>query len=149
MHILFICTGNTCRSPMAESICRETLAQKHDISENALPEYGYNIFSAGIAALDGGRISLQAVEALRNLGYGPPCRCSTHVTPEKINAADYIFTMTGDLVETIYHDNGTDAELWDLISRNNQKAVSGLYVYVVETEQPKYEKFVGKFVIVR
>ncbi|NIA29064.1 MAG: hypothetical protein GWP06_04015 [Actinobacteria bacterium] len=60
-----------------------------------------------------------------------------------------IFTMTGDLVETIYHDNGTDAELWDLISRNNQKAVSGLYVYVVETEQPKYEKFVGKFVIVR
>lgn len=60
-----------------------------------------------------------------------------------------IFTMVGDLVETIYHDNGTDAELWDLISRNNQKAVSGLYVYVVETEQPDYDKFVGKFVIVR
>lgn len=60
-----------------------------------------------------------------------------------------IFTMTGDLVESIYHDDGTDAELWDLISRNNQKAVSGLYVYVVETEQPDYDKYVGKFVIIR
>lgn len=60
-----------------------------------------------------------------------------------------IFTMTGDLVDTIYHDDGTDAELWDLISRNNQKAVSGLYIYVVEVNQPKYEKYVGKFVIIR
>ena len=60
-----------------------------------------------------------------------------------------IFTMTGDLVESIYHDNGTDAELWDLISRNQQKAVSGLYVYVVETDQPEYDKFVGKFVVIR
>jgi len=60
-----------------------------------------------------------------------------------------IFTMTGDLVDTIYHNTGTDSEIWSLISRNNQKAVSGLYIYVVETEQPKYEKFVGKFVIIR
>lgn len=60
-----------------------------------------------------------------------------------------IFTLTGDLVDTIYHNDGTDAELWNLISRNTQKAVSGLYLYVVETEQPSYEKFIGKFVIIR
>ncbi len=60
-----------------------------------------------------------------------------------------IFTITGDLVETIYHNDGSDAELWDLISRNNQKAVSGLYLYVVEVEQPEYEKHIGKFVIIR
>ena len=60
-----------------------------------------------------------------------------------------IFTITGDLVDTIYHNDGTDAELWSLISRNTQKAVSGLYIYIVETEQPSYEKFTGKFVIIR
>lgn len=60
-----------------------------------------------------------------------------------------IFTITGDLVDTIYHNDGTDAELWDLISRNNQKAVSGLYLYVVEVEQPEYAKHIGKFVIIR
>jgi hypothetical protein len=60
-----------------------------------------------------------------------------------------IFTMTGDLVDTIYHDTGTGSEIWTLISRNNQKAVSGLYLYVVEVDQPKYHKHIGKFVIIR
>ena len=60
-----------------------------------------------------------------------------------------IFTMTGDLVESIYHSDGTDAELWDLISHNNQKAVSGLCLFVVEVEQSEYDKYIGKFVIIR
>ncbi|MBN2012680.1 hypothetical protein JW960_25350 [candidate division KSB1 bacterium] len=60
-----------------------------------------------------------------------------------------IFTITGDLIESIYHDDGTDAELWDLITRNRQKVVSGLYLWVVETEEPAYKKEMGKFVIIR
>ena len=60
-----------------------------------------------------------------------------------------IFTITGDLVDTIYHNDATDAHLWDLISRNRQKVVSGLYIYVVETEEPEYKKEIGKFVIIR
>jgi hypothetical protein len=60
-----------------------------------------------------------------------------------------IFTITGDLVDTIYHGDGTDAQLWDLISRNRQKVVSGLYIWMVETEEPEYKKEIGKFVIIR
>ncbi|UCE20267.1 MAG: T9SS type A sorting domain-containing protein [Gemmatimonadota bacterium] len=60
-----------------------------------------------------------------------------------------IFTLTGDLVYEIYHDQnssfaGADSEEWDLISRNDQSVVSGLYLYVVETPN---EKRIDKFVI--
>lgn len=59
-----------------------------------------------------------------------------------------IFTLTGDLVDEIYHQDATSgAEYWDLISRNNQKVVSGMYLYVVET--PDDEKKIGKFLIIR
>ena len=60
-----------------------------------------------------------------------------------------IFTITGDLVDTIYHNDASASEIWDLISRNRQKTVSGLYIYTVETEEPKYKKEIGKFVIIR
>lgn len=57
-----------------------------------------------------------------------------------------IFSLTGDLIERIMHTDGTNSETWDLLSRNDQKIVSGMYVYVVETED---DKFIGKFVVVR
>ena len=60
-----------------------------------------------------------------------------------------IFTLTGDLVNTIYHTDGSDAELWNLLSRNGQAVVSGLYLFVVEVEEPGYDKYIGKFVIIR
>jgi len=55
-----------------------------------------------------------------------------------------IFTLSGDLVVALDHTDGSSMEKWDLISRNVQSVVSGLYVYVVET---KDDKFIGKFVI--
>ncbi len=55
-----------------------------------------------------------------------------------------VFTLAGDMVISLDHTDGSSVETWDLISRNTQSVVSGLYVYVVETEN---DKFVGKFVI--
>ncbi|MCB2199115.1 hypothetical protein KQI63_06890 [bacterium] len=59
-----------------------------------------------------------------------------------------IFSMTGDLIDEITKtDATTGAVYWDLISRNDQKVVSGLYIYAVET--PGGEKKIGKFLIIR
>ncbi len=59
-----------------------------------------------------------------------------------------IFSLTGDLVDEIYKEDATTgAVYWDLISRNEQKVVSGLYIYAVET--PGGEKKIGKFLIIR
>ena len=57
-----------------------------------------------------------------------------------------VFSMAGDMIIEIQHVNGTDLESWDLLSRNNQAIVSGLYLYVVETVDDKY---IGKFVVLR
>jgi hypothetical protein len=54
--------------------------------------------------------------------------------------------MSGDLVKMIEHTDGSSTESWDIVSRNNQAVVSGLYLYVVETDN---EKATGKFVIIR
>lgn len=57
-----------------------------------------------------------------------------------------IFTPTGDLVRELYHNDGSDIERWDLINRSDMEVESGLYLFVVETEDDKH---IGKFVIIK
>ncbi|NOY59037.1 MAG: T9SS type A sorting domain-containing protein [Calditrichaeota bacterium] len=57
-----------------------------------------------------------------------------------------IFTVTGDLVKTIEHDNGTTEESWNQITQDNQLIFSGVYIFYVESEMGNK---VGKFVVVR
>ena len=58
-----------------------------------------------------------------------------------------IFTLTGDLVQELYHnDLDSGVQDWDLVSRNNQAVVSGLYIYVVETDN---DKMMGKLLVIR
>lgn len=62
-----------------------------------------------------------------------------------------IYTVSGDLVQTIDHDGttGSGQEHWRLMSRNGQEVVSGVYLYSVESDDDRFEDFVGKFVVVR
>jgi len=57
-----------------------------------------------------------------------------------------ILTLAGDIVQTLDHSDGTDSESWDLLSKNTQSVVSGLYLYIAETTA---DKKIGKFVIAR
>ncbi len=62
-----------------------------------------------------------------------------------------IFTAAGDLVDTVHHDGyeqGGSAS-WNLVSRNGQEVTSGIYLYVVESDQAAFEDFQGRFVVVR
>ncbi len=60
-----------------------------------------------------------------------------------------IFTLAGDLVTTIEHDAAfsTAQPSWNLVSRNNQDTVSGIYLYHVST--PDGAETTGKFVVIR
>jgi hypothetical protein len=62
-----------------------------------------------------------------------------------------IYTLSGDLVETIEHDGsqGYGEASWNLISRNGQEVVSGIYLYVVQSDDDRFDDFIGKFVVVR
>jgi len=62
-----------------------------------------------------------------------------------------IFTVSGDLVQEIPHDgtNGSGHTSWNLVSRNGQEIVSGVYLYTVHSNDSAFEDFIGKFVVVR
>ncbi|MCC6680960.1 MAG: Sua5/YciO/YrdC/YwlC family protein [Phycisphaeraceae bacterium] len=92
--ILFICSGNTCRSPMAEAITRQMLAERCGVSPDRLEEAGYNVASAGVFAAGQSPASDLAVEALRKQGIDLNGHRSRPLTQELINEADVIFCMT-------------------------------------------------------
>lgn len=62
-----------------------------------------------------------------------------------------VFTLSGDRVQDLPFDCRTSdgTVRWDLVSRNNQEVTSGVYLFVVEADAPGFERFVGKFVVVR
>jgi hypothetical protein len=62
-----------------------------------------------------------------------------------------IYTASGDLVEKIDHDgiNGGGGAYWNLVSRNGQEVVSGIYLYIVQSDDSRFEDFQGRFVLVR
>ena len=85
MKILFICTGNTCRSPMAEGIAK-AIAEKMG--------YSYDISSAGLFVNDIDGVSQNAVSALDEIGVDISNHTPTQATPEMLAAADIIVPMT-------------------------------------------------------
>ncbi len=58
-----------------------------------------------------------------------------------------IYALAGDLIDIIVHDDGTTNESWNMESRNEQEIATGLYVYVIETNDGRRQ--VGKFVVLR
>lgn len=87
-HILFVCTGNTCRSPMAKVIA-ESLIEKM-----ASPEMVITVDSAGVAAVDGAEASQQAIDVMAQRGVDLSGHRSKMLNAELIDRADMIFIMT-------------------------------------------------------
>lgn len=85
MNILFVCTGNTCRSPMAAAIM-DKLA-----TENGLD---VRIESAGLFAADNEKATPEAIEALKKYDIDLSGHRSQQITPELIEKSDLIITMT-------------------------------------------------------
>jgi protein arginine phosphatase len=92
--IVFVCTGNTCRSPMAEAMCKRRLAERLGCSVADLPRKGYNILSAGVAALPDDGATPEAVEVLRSLGVELDGHRSQPFTEALLHKADHVIAMT-------------------------------------------------------
>jgi protein-tyrosine phosphatase len=93
-YILFVCTGNTCRSPMAEAICRKLLAERLGCKIDELEERGVLVMSAGLSAYLGGRPATEAVEVMQSIGVDLSQHESQPLTAQLVRHADVIWTMT-------------------------------------------------------
>lgn len=92
--ILFVCTGNTCRSSMAEAMFK-------DILDKNRGDYDMNIISAGVAAFPGAGANPNAIRAMKEMGIDLQGHTTSLLTPELVKQADLILTMTGNHRDTI------------------------------------------------
>jgi protein-tyrosine phosphatase len=96
--ILFVCTGNTCRSPMAAAIARariERLSGGRTVEGiPVLAGVPTEVASAGVSASDGEPASPQTAEGLRAVGVDPPRHRSRPLTAAEAAGADLVYAMT-------------------------------------------------------
>jgi hypothetical protein len=70
--------------------------------------------------------------------------------PQTQNVTVTIYSLTGDEVIKLRKvDPQSRTVDWDLITKSDQKVVAGMYLYVVESDAPGFENFIGKFMVVR
>jgi protein-tyrosine phosphatase len=85
--VIFVCTGNICRSPMAEQM----LIQKAE--KNKLP---IKVVSAGVMAMTGDPMTPQSADAMTKRGFTPTKHISQDLTPKLLEEADLVLTATLD-----------------------------------------------------
>ncbi|HKL13363.1 MAG TPA: low molecular weight protein arginine phosphatase [Halanaerobiales bacterium] len=93
MKLLFVCTGNTCRSPMAEYFAKEY------IKENNIEDI--EVSSAGINAAIGEKATQEAIEVMQEKGIDIMKHKSKMLMEEDLKENDKVFTMTNSHKEVI------------------------------------------------
>jgi protein-tyrosine phosphatase len=101
--ILFVCTGNTCRSPMAEAICKVLLARRLHCPIDRLEQRGFVVRSAGISAATGDPAASHAIDVVRTLGGSLESHRSRKIAVTLARQADMIFAMTIDHLDDLLH----------------------------------------------
>ena len=92
--VVFVCTGNTCRSPLAEGLCKKLLAERLSCAVADLPVRGFCVLSAGLAAMMGGAAAAEAVEVARGFGADLTYHQSRPLSEDLAAQADYLVAMT-------------------------------------------------------
>jgi RpiB/LacA/LacB family sugar-phosphate isomerase len=124
-RMLLVCTGNTCRSPMAQAILTKLLQSSETGEEK------YEILSAGLNTIAGLSASPEAVKTMAAEGIDLTYHKSCQLDANLIHNADYILTMTGaqrdylqdkfsdkaPVIYTLYEFVGEDKDIIDPLGR--------------------------------
>lgn len=114
-NILFVCTGNTCRSPMAEGLFN-MLALREGLDCRAS--------SCGLLADESSAVSPYAVQAVREYGADISSHSPRSCTEELLSGADAVYCMTGELARIL---SGTYPAFADVISLMPPEGISDPY----------------------
>lgn len=101
IQFLFLCTGNTCRSPMAEGIFRKYLAEKLNCEVDHLEKNGYKVCSAGVMGLVDMPATNEAVAACAAKGFDIRTHRSQALSQKLIENSDVIYAMSRTHCRTV------------------------------------------------
>jgi protein-tyrosine phosphatase len=116
IQILFVCTGNTCRSPMAEGIFKKYMAEKIDCDVDELEKMGYKVISAGIMNLEGAPASFESVSVCAAKGIDLSKHKSRLLTPEIIETSDLIYGLSREHCRRIENIDHSAVEKCNLLA---------------------------------
>ena len=100
-NILFVCTGNTCRSPIAEKVCNALCR------ENNLP---FTATSAGVCTISGLPMSQNSAQVLKEEGIDPAPFESTSIDEVDLSRIDCFVALNEDHKESLEYDFGVESE---------------------------------------
>ena len=119
--VLFVCTGNTCRSPMAEGLFRKAVEGRGD----------YEVRSAGVAAYPGDQPNPETAKLLAARGISLDGFTSQPVSQELVEQATHVFAMTSDLPDPI----GMGRKAYEETAKTLDLAIPTLIAFVDQTWQ--------------
>ncbi len=94
LRIGFVCTGNTCRSPMAEGLARKLLAERLGVAPTNLAEFGFSVQSMGVHASPGDAASAHAIATLAARGIDLHGHQAQVALPDVVTRLDRVYTLT-------------------------------------------------------
>ena len=113
--VLFVCAGNTCRSPMAEAVARHLL------------DSGVRVESAGISADDGASAAKDAIQAMQERGLDISDHRSRSVSALNLLDFDLVVALTPSIAQALRHHGADASKLTALDIRDPYD--KGLQVY--------------------
>lgn len=117
--VAFVCTGNTCRSPLAEGLARKLAAERLGCDESELSQRGLEIVSAGLFAGPGASATPEARRAARGLGGEISSHRSRRATVDMLQSCDRVYGMTAMHVQAIV-DMGVPPERVALLTGQDE-----------------------------
>jgi protein-tyrosine phosphatase len=152
VNFLFVCTGNTCRSPMAEGMFRKYLAEKLECEVDQVERIGYKILSAGVVDTGGSPASAEAIAACAAKGIDIRAHKSRGLSEPLVKESDFIFAMCRMHHEQIVALDPKAASKCVLLAENEEVAdpigqSQEVYGSCAELIEKAVKKRIGELVI--